>query len=235
MTGPVLAVIPARGGSRGIPRKNLVPLAGRPLLAWTIAAAREARGVDRVVVSSDDPEILAAARAHGAEPLRRPAALATDAARSEPVLRHAVDAACPGAGTLCLLQPTSPLRTGAHVDGALSLLSEDREAEAVVSVFEPAHSPFKAFQLDGGGYLVGVVDGDAPFRPRQELPATFFPNGAIYAVRADAFRATGSLLGRGRALPYVMTRGDSLDIDDWDDLRRAEDRLVGKLPTRPAA
>lgn len=226
-----LAVVPARGGSRGIPRKNLAALGGRPLIAWSIDAALGARRIARVVVSSDDPDILAVGASYGADPVVRPAALATDRARSEEAVRHALETVGSGWDIVCLLQPTSPLRTGDDVDAALALLGERGDADAVISVYEPVHSPFKAFQADERGHLVGVVDDDAPFRPRQELPRTYFPNGAIYAVRVPAFLETGSLLGRG-AVPYVMPRERSLDIDDGHDLRRAEAALRA-LPVPP--
>lgn len=230
----VLAIVPARGGSRGIPKKNLALVAGRSLLDRAVAAGLDARRVRRVVVSSDDDEILAAARRAGAEAIRRPPLLATDHARSEPVVAHAIEAVAPFVpDVVCLLQPTSPLRDADDVDEALRLLEGDPSLDAVLSVFEPRHSPYKAFRLDDGGCLAGVVDDDAPFRPRQELPLTFHPNGAVYAIRTEVFLRSGRLLGP-RTAPYVMPRERSIDVDTPEDLARAEAYLAAlrRIPQR---
>ena len=144
----VLGLIPARGGSKSIPRKNLAPLGGKPLIAWTCEAALGARCLDRVVVSTDDEEIAAVAEAHGvAAPFRRPAALSGDQATSAEAAIHAVEWLDRHQGwranLLVLLQPTSPLRTAAQIDAALGLMRE-RQAETVVSVIEVPHrfSPY---------------------------------------------------------------------------------------------
>lgn len=218
----VLAVVPARGGSKGLPGKNLAPVGGRSLVARAVDAARGCPRVGRVIVSSDDDAILEAARRAGAEPLRRPPALATDEARSEPVALHALDALADWRpDVLCLLQPTSPLREAGDVDAALALLEADPRLDAVVSVFEPRHSPWKAFRLGDDGHLHGLVDDDAPFRPRQSLPPAYYPNGAVYAVRSAVLRGTGRLVGP-RTAPLVMSRERSLDVDDAADLAAAE-------------
>ncbi len=220
-----LAIIPARGGSRGLKRKNLVTLGDRPLLAWTVDAGLAARRVHRVVVTSEDPQILAEARRAGAEALRRPAALATDAARTEPVLRHALAALMDPAEVVVLLQPTSPLRNAADIDEALALF-EEPGTDGVISVVEPGKSPFKAFYHDPSGFLRPVAaDPEAPFRPRQALPAAFFPNGAIYAVRVAQFISTGSLLPP-HTRPFLMPSSRSLDIDSAEDLAEAARRLT---------
>ena len=216
-----LAVIPARGGSRGIAQKNLAPLVGRPLIEWTIDAGLEAQRVQRVVVSSDDPNILKVASRCGAEVLRRPSELAADQSRSEPVLAHALEALSDGAPLAVFLQPTSPLRTSEDIDGALALL-EDDHVQAVISVSEPTRSPFKAFYADAEGFLRPVArDADAPFRPRQTLPQAWFPNGAIYAVRTEEFRRAQTFLPP-RTVPFAMPRERSLDVDTPSDLEQVE-------------
>ncbi len=214
-----LAIILARGGSTGLPGKNLLPLAGKPLLAWSVEAGLRATGVDRVVLSSDDEAILAAAREAGAETLLRPAELAQDDTPSDVSLLHAWEQAGRGEGVLVLLQPTSPLRTAADIDGALARL-EAPGADAVISVVEPPCNPWKCFYADDDGHLHGIAGNDAPFRPRQELPHAYAPNGAIYAVRTALFERTGKLF-QPRTLPYVMDRERSLDVDTADDLARA--------------
>ena len=217
-----LAVVLARGGSKGLPGKNLLPLGGRPLLAWSVEAGVRAIRVSRVVVSSDDDAILAAGREAGAETLRRPAELAEDDTTSEAALVHAWAEAGRGEDVLVLLQPTSPLRTAGDVDAALALL-DDPGADAVISVVEPERCPWKCFYADEHGHLRGLVDDETPFRPRQELPRAYSPNGAIYAVRTALFERSGRLF-QPRTVPYVMPPERSLDVDSAEDLARARER-----------
>jgi CMP-N-acetylneuraminic acid synthetase len=211
----VLALIPARGGSKGIPRKNLVPLGGRPLLAWTIDAAQGASSVTRVVVSTDDDEIAGVAERAGTEVLRRPAALAGDETPMSDVVRHAVDELGP-LDVLVLLQPTSPLRRGEHVDGAVAVLRESG-ADGVVSVCEVPHNfePGSLMRLDGDRL---APLGDSPPR-RQDKPTLYGRNGpAVLALRADRI---GDDLYGGDLRAYVMDAESSLDVDTEDDLRVA--------------
>ncbi len=207
----VLGLIPARGGSKGIPRKNLAPLGGRPLLAWTVDAARGAGELTRVVVSTDDDEIAAVA---GVEVLRRPPELAADDTPMLEVVRHAVSEL--GPDVVALLQPTSPFRRAEHVDACVRLLLESG-ADAVVSVVEVPHR----FRPDS---LMDVVDGRVvargSARTRQEKERVYARNGpAVLARRAD--RLGGDLYG-GDVRPFVMSARDSLDVDDPDDLELAE-------------
>jgi N-acylneuraminate cytidylyltransferase len=200
-------------------------LAGKPLLAWTIEAATKARRVAEVVVSSDDGEILRYARSCGAIAIERPAELATDAARSEPVLEHVLAATGSTAPLAVLLQPTSPLRDADDVDAALALL-DDPSTDAAIGVIEPEKNPFKAFYADPQtGFLrpVAALEG-APFLARQALPAAWFPNGAIYVVRTGTFRALRTFLPP-RTAAYRMPPERSIDIDVVSDLRRAEAAL----------
>lgn len=207
----VLGLIPARGGSKGIPRKNLAPLAGKPLLAWTVDAARGAGELTRIVVSTDDDEIAAAA---GVEALRRPPELAQDDTPMLEVVRHAVDQLAPD--VVVLLQPTSPLRRAEHVDACVRLLLESG-ADAVLTVVEVPH----AFRPDS---LMDVVDGRLVARAtgvtRQEKPLVYARNGpAVLARRIDRL---GDDLYGGDVRPFVMDVRDSLDVDDPHDLELAE-------------
>jgi len=215
-------VVPARGGSKGIPRKNVAELAGKPLLVYTLEAARGARRVSETVVSSDDDAILAVARANGATALVRPPVLALDHAPCEPVLADAL-AQLTRVGrrydVVVLLQPTSPLRDAADVDAALEHFFA-AGATSLISVYEPAHSPCKAFRVDERGLLRGLVDDAAPFKNRQELPTCFYPNGAIYVTAVERFLATGTLFSE-RTVPFVMSRDKSVDIDTPQDLAAA--------------
>jgi len=208
----VLALIPARGGSKGVPRKNLAPVAGKPLLAWTLDAARAAETVTRVVVSTDDDEIAAAA--DDAEVLRRPPELAADGTPMLPVIRHALDAyPC---DVLVLLQPTSPLRRAEHVDACVRLLS-DSGADAVVSVVEVPHryEPASLMQVRGDRLLARSEPAT-----RQEKPTLYARNGpAVLALRAATL---GDELYGDDVRAYVMDERDSLDVDTPFDLELAE-------------
>jgi N-acylneuraminate cytidylyltransferase len=205
----VLALIPARGGSKGVPRKNLREAGGRPLIAWSIAAARASQLVDRVVVSSDDAEILAVAREWGAEtPFTRPAELARDDTPSIDVALHALEA-LPGHDYLVLLQPTSPLRGADHIDGCLRLC-EARGVTGAVSVSEPAQSPYWMYFVDDAGAMRPVLPTTA--QRRQDLPAVYALNGAVYVAHADALRAFRRFVFDDSAA-YVMPPEASLDID----------------------
>lgn len=227
------AVVPARGGSKGLPGKHLRSLGGQSLLAWTVQAAQGSRAIDSFVLTSDDPAILQHGASLGAPTLRRPDELAEDHVRSEPVVAHALAAqqlhgARPDA--VVLLQPTSPLRHAGDIDAALAMLFAS-DADAVVSVYAPPINPWKCFYRDSAGHLRGIVDDDTPFRPRQSLPQAWMPNGAIYAVRTDHFERTGRLFGP-KTLAYEMPASRSIDIDVAGDLDVAEAHLE-KLSTLP--
>ena len=219
-----LAVIPARGGSKGLPRKNILSLGGRPLIAWTIRAARAARSIDRVIVSTDDDEIADISRAAQAEvPFRRPAELATDTATSVDVVRHVLghcDAAGYQPATIVLLQPTSPLRTAGDIDAALALL-DTTDASAVVSV-APAHPhPFLCKTIGPDGTLTDLVELTVPPTRRQDLPEAYALNGAIYAIRTKAFLEYATFLPP-YTVPFIMPAERSVDIDSEFDFRLAE-------------
>jgi CMP-N,N'-diacetyllegionaminic acid synthase len=219
----VLGVIPARGGSKGIPGKNLTLVAGRPLLAFTADAVHASRRLTRTIVSTDDESIARSARELNLDvPFMRPDALAGDAVPMLPVLQHALSAMRElgfDAETVVLLQPTSPLRRAEHIDAAIDLL-HDSGAESVVSVVEVPHqfSPVSVLSMDGGR-LRPFVDGAAT--RRQDKPRVFARNGpAVIAVRADVI-AGGSLYGTD-SRPLVMTPDDSVDVDSPFELYLAD-------------
>ncbi len=227
----VLGLITARGGSKGIPRKNLAPCGGQPLLYWTCRAARDAKCLTRTVISTDDAEIADYARSQGIDaPFMRPAELASDTATSIGVAQHAIAAvAASGFATdgLVLLQPTSPLRTAAHVDGAFELLRDG--FDAVVSVVEVPHrfKPWSVLRLEDG--IVHPYDTrELPFERlrRQGQPVLYARNGPAVVVTRASVIASGSFYG-DRCAPYIMTPRDSVDIDDLDDLEHADWLLRG--------
>ncbi len=223
----VIGVVPARGGSKGIPRKNLITVAGRPLLAYTASAALASRRLTRVIVSTDDPAIADSARGLGLDvPFLRPPDLAGDEAPMLAVLQHAV-AELKRQGTaadvIVLLQPTSPLRRAEHIDRAIELL-ESSKADSVVSVVEVPHqfSPASVMRLDGDR-LRPYSESPLPTR-RQDKPRVYARNGpAVLAVRAEVLER-GSLYGDD-CRPFVMSAADSLDIDSADDVRLIERTL----------
>jgi CMP-N,N'-diacetyllegionaminic acid synthase len=215
----IVGLIPARGGSKGIPRKNLEPLGGRPLIAWTIEAARASSRLTRTVVSTDSEEIAQVARELGAEtPFERPAELAGDDTPMRDVVLHALDA-LGSCDVLVLLQPTSPLRGARHVDEAVeALLTSD--ADSVVSVVEVPHR----YRPDS---LMALVDGrlvqlGPPSPTRQEKPVVYARNGpAVLALRAEGLETRASLYD-GDCRPYLMGPRHSIDVDDPFDLELAE-------------
>jgi CMP-N-acetylneuraminic acid synthetase len=227
----ILGLIPARGGSRGIPGKNLKLLAGRPLVCYACAAARESRRISRSILSTDCPQIAEAGRVAGVEvPFLRPAALAGDMSATIDVVLHALhylaahEGACPE--IVVLLQPTAPLRRGHHVDEAVDLLLASG-SDAVVSVTRvPAHfHPSWQFVLRDGVLEPLLGTPWAQIIPRrQDLPPTYTRNGAIYAVCTSALESTRSLYGN-HCLGYVMPPDVSINIDTQDDWQHAETAL----------
>lgn len=209
------ALIPARGGSKGIPRKNIKLIAGKPLIAWTIEAALRSSRLDAVVVSTEDEEIAAVARAAGAlVPFLRPAALAADDTPGIEPVRHALDC-LPQYDAVLLLQPTSPLRGTDDIDACLRMAAE-RGAPSVVSVSEPDAHPYWTYRVGAGQRLERLIDA-APVARRQDLPPVAALNGAMYFADAAWLRRTGSLVGP-ETLAYMMTRERSVDLDtplDW--------------------
>jgi CMP-N-acetylneuraminic acid synthetase len=213
----VLGLIPARGGSKGIPRKNLAQVGGKPLLAWTVEAALASRELSRIVVSTDDDEIAAAA---GVDVLRRPAELAADETPMLDVIRHAIAELAPD--VLVLLQPTSPLRRGEHVDAAVRLLLESG-ADSVVSVVEVPHR----YRPEA---LMDVVDARVvprgEVRTRQAKELVYARNGpAVLALRAEHL---GEDLYAGDCRPFLMDDWDSLDVDEPRDLELADLLLLAR-------
>lgn len=226
-----IGLITARGGSKGLPGKNIAPLAGRPLIAWTIAAASNSTRLDDVIVSTDDETIANVAREHGASvPFLRPSALAGDASPHILAALHAIEW-LRGHGNppthLVLLQPTSPLRVGADIDAAVDLIGTTG-APAIVSVVEPQYHPLLAFALDPAGLLQPFAGQTTEYRRRQDLPPAYAPNGAIYVNAVESLERDRTFVPEG-ARPYLMPAARSLDIDTAWDLRLAELILTSEI------
>ena len=214
----ILAVIPARGGSKGVKRKNIREVAGKPLIAWTIEAAKASRHIDRLILSSEDRAIIDVATAHGCEaPFVRPVELATDEADAMGVIRHALSALPERYDYLLLLQPTSPLRTAADIDGAIELCVT-RNAPACISVCEPEKSPYWMLELGADQVIRPLFPADRIAHRRQELPKAYALNGAVYVGAAAELAAGKTFLVPG-AVGYVMPKERSFDIDSELDLK----------------
>lgn len=229
-SGPVLAVIPARGGSKGLPRKNLRELAGKPLVVHSIEHAQATSQIDEVVVSTDDDEIASVSLAAGADVIIRPPELAQDDTPTVPVLLHVLEryAGHRRPARVVTVQPTSPLRRPGDLAGAIAAL--DSSYDAVVSVCRVEHSPYKMFQLRDD-CLLPLFAGTIPGMPRQRLPAVYRENGAVYVTWHDVLVGRRSIWGE-RTRPYIMDSISSVDIDTAYELSMAELLLKERmLPT----
>lgn len=225
-TKKILAIIPARGGSKGIPRKNIIPVGGKPLIAWTIEAAKKSKYIDKVVVSSDNDEILKVAQKWRAYSIKRPAELATDQALPEPVVFHVLSCLKKEnyiPDILIYLQPTSPLRTSRDIDDAFDKFFAAK-ATAAIGVFELDKKYLKAFVTDNRGFLKGSVNDQYPFMNRQLLPNVYMPNGAIYIITRKDFIKFNRLLS-DKTVPYVMSPKKSFDLDTSEDLKKLKQIL----------
>lgn len=223
----VLAIIPARGGSKGVPRKNIREVAGKPLIAWTIEEAKKSKYIDRLVLSSDDAEIIAVAREWGCDvPFVRPAELSQDDTPGiEPVL-HAIQS-LPGYNYVVLLQPTSPLRTCYDIDACIEICAKTR-ASACVSVTEPDKSPYWMFKLDAAGKLHPMIESTGMALRRQDLSKVYVLNGAVYVADCSMLLVSHVLASEG-AEAYIMPKERSIDIDTETDLALATIILSGGL------
>jgi CMP-N-acetylneuraminic acid synthetase len=224
----VVAVVPARGGSKRLARKNLRLLGGVPLLVHTVRAALAARRVDGLYVSTEDREIARVAAAAGAAVIDRPAELSADAAQGDAVLRHALErmrqlGQAPEIAVL--LQPTSPLRRAADIDACVRLFEEQR-AGSVFSVCAVDHHPGKAVLVRDGRVEPFTTEQDMEAR-RQDMVDVYRQNGAVYVVGVADFLASGKLYRRP-CRAHIMDRRDSIDIDDELDLQLAEMLLTAR-------
>ena len=229
----ILGLIPARAGSKGVPHKNVANVAGKPLIAWTIQAAQGAKGLDRLIVSTDSQTIADIAVAFGAEvPFLRPAEYARDDTPAAPPVLHALEWLEKNEqyrpDFVMLLQPTSPLRATFDIDAAIALLDKTG-ADSVVSVTPATRSPYWMKTITADGRLADFIPGDVGKARRQDLPPVYALNGAIYLVRREIFQKTQSWY-TDRSYAYVMPDERSLDIDTPWDLRVAG-LALGAVPS----
>lgn len=226
MKPSILAIIPARGGSKGLPEKNIYPINGKPLIAYTIDAALKSKYISTTVVSSENDAILKVSSNIGADIIKRPAEFATDEASSESVIIDAIKQMGEKGNKfdiIVLLQPTSPLRNERDIDAALELMISEK-ASAIISVVNIGTKPFKAYYQNKDGYLKGIHSDKSPNMRRQDLPDAFLANGAIYAISIKEFLNTNNLI-TAKTLPYIMSPNKSLDIDTIEDIHAIETYL----------
>lgn len=224
----ILALIPARGGSKGIPRKNLLPIGGRPLIAWSIEAAQRAACIDRVIVSTDDPEIAEVSAFWGATvPFLRPPELAGDSVPDLPVFEHALAWLKPewAPELVVHLRPTSPARRPGLVDSAIERLVACPDADSLRSVSPANETPYKMWKFQDGWLepLLGSFEDELFNQPRQHLPVAWRHDGVIDVIRCSTIVA-GSMTGR-RILAFELEAEEAADIDTPGDLEHTMNAL----------
>lgn len=220
MNKTFLVIIPARGGSKRLPRKNLLDLCGKPLIAWSIEAALKSKYISKVIVSSDDEEILNIAKEYKADFIKRPDELASDTATTFDALKHTLENV-EKYDYVVLLQPTSPLRTEKHIDEAIELLKE-KNADAIISVCEMEHSPLWSNTLDEDLNMSNFLRDEVLNKRSQDLPKYYRLNGAIYICKTDKLLQNESFFLKENIYAYKMNKKDSVDIDEEIDFIIAE-------------
>ena len=222
----VVAIIPARSGSKGVPDKNIKLLAGHPLIAYSIAVARLANGIDRVIISTDSEKYAQIARKYGAEvPFLRPAEISGDGSTAYDFIKHALDWMDAHEGHsptyIVLLLPTTPLREICYIESAIKIIINNDKASGLRSIHEMSETAYKTVEIDGG-YMKcicsGSFDVDTANLPRQGYPKTYQPNGYVDIIKSDYVIENGKLFGY-RVIAYVTPRVIEVDtVDDFDYL-----------------
>ena len=220
MNKTFLAIIPARGGSKRLPRKNLLDLCGKPLIAYSIEAALKSKYISKVIVSSDDEEILNIAKEYKADFIKRPDELASDTATTFDALKHTLENV-EKYDYVVLLQPTSPLRTEKHIDEAIELLKE-KNADAIISVCEMEHSPLWSNTLDENLDMSNFLRDEVLNKRSQDLPKYYRLNGAIYICKTDKLLENKGFFLKENIYAYKMNKKHSVDIDEEIDFIIAE-------------
>lgn len=220
-----LAIIPARGGSKRVPRKNVLDLCGKPLIAWSIEAGLKSKYIDKVVVTSDDEEILDISKLYGAKSIKRPDELASDTATTSDAIKHAIGNV-EKYDYIILLQPTSPLRNEKHIDEAIELL-ESKRADAVIGVCEMDHSPLWSNVLPEDGSMSDFLRDEIKNKRSQDLDKYYRLNGGIYICKTEKFLENQGFFLKKNIFAYVMDRKSSVDIDEEIDFDIAM-AIIGK-------
>ncbi|AYC28958.1 cytidylyltransferase domain-containing protein [Paenisporosarcina cavernae] len=220
MKSKILAIIPARGGSKGVIRKNIRNMAGKPLIAWTIEEAKKSKYIDRIILSSEDEEIINVAKKYGCEvPFVRPKELAQDNSTGMDPVLHAINQ-CPGYDYVVLLQPTSPLRLAEDIDGCIEKVLKEK-LHYCVSVSEPPHSPFWMYHVNNVGEMKPVISQPGISTRRQDLKPVYSLNGAIYVGETSKIIESKTFL-TDNTRAFVMSSDRSFDIDTELDFKICE-------------
>lgn len=220
-----LAIIPARGGSKRLPRKNILDLAGKPLIAWSIEAGLKSKYADKTIVTSDDDEILGIAKKLRADNIKRPDKLASDTATTFDAIKHTIDNV-KQYDYIILLQPTSPLRNEKHIDEAIELL-ESKNADAVIGVCEMDHSPLWSNILPHDGSMSDFLRDEVLNKRSQDLEKYYRINGAIYICKTERLLEEKSFFLKNNIFAYKMDRKSSIDIDEEFDFEIAA-AIIGR-------
>lgn len=217
----ILALIPARSGSKRLKNKNTLDICGKPLIAWSIEAATGSRYIDEIVVSSDGSEILELANKFGAKTILRPSTLASDTSTTVDVVKHIIEHyKKDGYEYILVLQPTSPLRESIDIDNAIELLKE-KKADAIVSVCKTPHSPLWMNTIPLDLSMNDFIKNEVKNKRSQELDTYYMLNGAIYLFEIDRFMQEETLFFKDNIFAYIMDTDKSIDIDTLTDFKIA--------------
>lgn len=217
----IIGIIPARGGSKGLPKKNILPLAGKPLIGWAIEEAKKSRFIDYLILSSEDKEIIDIAKSFGCSvPFLRPAELSKDDTHAIAPVLHALKMLTERYDYIVLLQPTSPLRKVSDIDGCVEFCI-NQNAKSCISVVEPTKNPYWMFSLGSDNRLSPLIPQKKRPDRRQDLPKIYVPNGAIYVAEIEWLFKNNSFI-TNETIAYIMPQERSIDIDNIIDFKMAE-------------
>jgi len=217
----ILAIIPARGGSKRLPSKNILNLGGKPLVVWTIESALNSKYLDSIILSSDDEKILEIGKKYDIATVKRPEELSTDTAKTTDVILCHLNQVKNKFDYVILLQPTSPLRTSKHIDDAIKFLFE-KEADAVVSICEMEHSPLWSNTLPQDLSMANFLKEDIKDKRSQDLPKYYRLNGAIYIAKVEKLLEEKTFFLKNNIFGFIMDKYSSIDIDDEYDFKLAD-------------
>lgn len=221
-----LAIIPARGGSKRLPRKNVLDLAGKPLMAWSIEAGLNSKYVDKVIVTSDDEEVLKISKKFGAEIIKRPKELANDTSATFDTIKHTIEN-LERYEFIVLLQPTSPLRNEKHINEAIELLHA-KNADAIISVCKVEHSPLWCNTLPENRSMSLFIQDEIKNKRSQDLGEYYRLSGAIYICRTEKLLSEKTFFIKDNIFAYEMDRASSIDIDEKEDFQLAQIQLSSR-------
>ncbi len=227
----ILGIIPARGGSKRLPKKNIKMIANKPLLLWTLEAGKQSKFIDRLIVTSDDEQILKISTENGADIVRRPSELSEDRTSTYDAIKHTIEKMKEDYDYICLLQPTSPLRHSGHIDEALEQLIE-KKSDAIISVSEMNENPHWSNTLNEDNDMSKFLKPEIKNKRSQDLKKYYHVNGAIYICRTDMLLAQKTFFIKSNIYAYIMNKECSIDIDDEFDFLLADLLLKNKNNTQ---